>query len=66
MNDGRKIVYEIKTRAAAPIRYDVFNYWNYLDYKIDGYNGMMKSYEREYYDLIRGAFMKYYFQLKIG
>lgn len=26
----------------------------------------MSSYEREYYDLIRGAFLKYAFQLKIG
>ena len=28
--------------------------------------GVHSSYEREYYDLIRGAFLKYAFQLKIG
>lgn len=28
--------------------------------------GNIESFEREYYDLIRGAFIKYAFQLKIG
>lgn len=30
------------------------------------YLGLHSSFEREYYDLIRGAFLKYSFQLKIG
>lgn len=64
--DGQKIVYEIKTRATAPIRYDVLSYQDYLDYKLDAIVGNMGSFEREYYDLIRGGFMKYFFQLKIG
>lgn len=42
------------------------NYEDYLDYKIKTYKGLHSSYEREYYDLIRGGFMKYAFQLKIG
>lgn len=64
--DGRNIVFEIKTRALAPIRYDVFEWSKYLDYYIDPIYGEMHSYEREYYDLIRGAMLKYFFQLKIG
>lgn len=66
MKDGEKIVYEIKTRALAAIRYDIFNYEDYLDYEIDNLMGTIHSYEREFYDLIRGGFLKYFFQLKIG
>lgn len=64
--DGKPIVYEIKTRALAPIRYDLPNYTKYLGYEIFSRNGIHSSFEREYYDLIRGGFMKYAFQLKIG
>ena len=64
--DGETIVYEVKTRAVAPIRYDLANYTDYMDYKIDRVMGIHSSYEREYYDLIRGGFLKYFFQLKIG
>ena len=63
---GEDIVFEIKTRAASPIRYDVFNWRNYLNYEIKHAKGRAESFEREYYDLIRGAFMKYFIQLKIG
>lgn len=63
---GNDIVYEIKTRAASPIRYDVHNYFDYLNYEMDSLLGKHSSYEREFYDLIRGAFLKYLFQLKIG
>lgn len=60
------ISFEIKTRSIAPIRYDVVNYKDYLDYDLTSYLGLISSYEREQYDMIRGAFMKYYYQLKIG
>jgi hypothetical protein len=43
------------------MRYDISNYKDYLDYHLDNYNGLMCSYERENYDLIRGAFLKYYY-----
>jgi hypothetical protein len=64
-NEGN-IVFEIKSRALAPLRYDITQYEKYLDYSINSIYGEINSYEREYYDLIRGAFLKYYFQLKIG
>lgn len=63
---GNDIVFEIKTRAVAPIRYDVLNYQDYVDYELTSLYGKHSSYEREFYDLIRGAFLKYLFQLKIG
>jgi hypothetical protein len=65
-SSGKKIHYEIKTRAVAPIRYCIYEYQDYLDYEVDKLQGLHSSYEREFYDLIRGAFLKYYFQLKIG
>jgi len=61
LKNGKKIVYEIKTRSVAPIRYDIQNYKNYLDYTLEGIYGLSQTYEREFYDLIRGAFLKYYF-----
>lgn len=64
--DGKPKVFEIKTRGTAPIRYDLANYSQYLDYVVSETKGKHSSFEREYYDLIRGGFMKYSFQLKIG
>ena len=32
--DGNPIVFEIKTRATAPLRYDISNYIDFLDYNI--------------------------------
>ena len=65
-DDGRYFVFEIKTRATAPLRYDVKNIPLYLDYKIQTRSGVAESYEREYFDLIRSILIKYYFQIKIG
>ena len=54
-------VFEIKSRSLCPIRYDVSNYLDYLDYNIDKRKGLHSSFEREYYDLIRGSFLKWTF-----
>ena len=64
--DGNPIVFELKTRAAAPLRYDIVNYIDFLDYQIIRNKGQHSSFEREYYDLIRGGFLKYIMQMKIG
>lgn len=64
--EGNPFVFEIKTRATAPIRYDLNNYFKYLDYKLTKRNGLHSSYEREYFDLIRSILLKYFFQIKIG
>ena len=64
--DGNDIVFELKTRATAPLRYDILNYIDYLDYSIVKFKGLHSSFEREYYDLIRGGFLKYIMQMKIG
>lgn len=64
--DGNPIVFEVKTRAAAVLRYDIENYIDYLGYQINKKIGKHSSYEREYYDLIRGGFLRYIMQCKIG
>jgi len=64
--NGKPIVFELKTRATAPIRYEILNYIDYLDYEIIRLKGQHSSFEREFYDLIRGGFLKYIMQMKIG
>ncbi|KAF9233367.1 mitochondrial protein Pet127-domain-containing protein [Melanogaster broomeanus] len=59
-------VFDIKTRAAVPIRMDVLNYEENSGYLIKTLTGQLESFEREYYDLIRSAFLKYSFQVRIG
>lgn len=44
----------------------MLNYIDYLDYELTKYKGKSQSFEREYYDLIRGGFLKYIMQCKIG
>ena len=63
---GRYFIFEIKTRATAPLRYDVKNIPLYLDYRVTKRSGATESYELEYFDLIRSILIKYYFQIKIG
>jgi hypothetical protein len=64
--NGNNVVFELKTRATSVLRYEIFNYIDYLDYEIVKYKGKHSSYEREFYDLIRGGFLKYIMQCKIG
>lgn len=59
-------VFDLKTRAAMPIRLDVYNYEDHIDYHINKLHGPWESFEKEYYDLIRSAFLKYSFQARIG
>ena len=63
---GNDIVFELKTRATSVMRYDLPNYIDYLDYEVGKYKGQHSSYEREFYDLVRGGFLKYIMQMKIG
>ncbi|KXN88217.1 hypothetical protein AN958_07676 [Leucoagaricus sp. SymC.cos] len=59
-------VFDIKTRACVPIRLDIFNYEENSGYLIRRQYGKYESFEREYYDLIRSAFLKYQFQVRVG
>jgi Mitochondrial protein Pet127 len=52
-------VFDIKTRAVMSIRHDVLNFEENSGYQIRSVRGFVESFEREYYDLIRSAFLKY-------
>lgn len=69
-------VFDIKTRAALPLRIDTLNFQvcvkpfhfsipNKLvckensGYQIRSLHGTLESFDREYYDMIRSAFLKY-------
>ncbi|CAO3671411.1 unnamed protein product [Rhizopus stolonifer] len=64
--DLQRKTFDLKTRAAIPVRLDMSNYQKYLGYSLKSNRGLYESYEREYYDMIRSAFLKYTFQVRIG
>ncbi|KAG0648541.1 mRNA degradation [Hyphodiscus hymeniophilus] len=59
-------MFDLKTRAVISIRMDVANYEEGKHYEIRGRYGAYESFEREYYDLIRAAFLKYSLQVRMG
>ncbi|KAH8689598.1 mitochondrial protein Pet127-domain-containing protein [Talaromyces proteolyticus] len=59
-------MFDLKTRAVVSIRMDVKNFEKSMGYEIKGRFGMWESYEREYYDMIRAAFLKYSLQVRVG
>ena len=59
-------MFDLKTRAVAAIRMDTSKYEVGSGYEIQSRFGEYESYEREYYDLIRSAFLKYSLQVRMG
>ncbi|EPQ54620.1 Pet127-domain-containing protein [Gloeophyllum trabeum ATCC 11539] len=59
-------VFDLKTRAVLPIRMDRYNYEENSGYMIRSILGPRESFEKEYYDLVRSAFLKYSYQARIG
>ncbi|KAJ5921502.1 mitochondrial translation protein [Penicillium verhagenii] len=59
-------MFDLKTRAVVSIRMDARNYQHGLGYEIKSRFGEFESYEREYFDMIRAAFLKYSLQVRIG
>ncbi|KAI3652783.1 hypothetical protein MP228_002208 [Amoeboaphelidium protococcarum] len=59
-------VFDIKTRASVAIRLNSQNYEDFVNYRIDKIHGWYNSFSREYYDMLRSAFLKYNFQVRIG
>jgi len=58
--------FDLKTRADLAIRMDQENYKENLGYKLRKNHGLFESFEREYFDMIRSAFLKYSLQVRIG
>ncbi|KAJ2781360.1 hypothetical protein H4R18_002935 [Coemansia javaensis] len=58
--------FDLKTRGSLAVRMDIQNYNVTKGYQINAMKGRLQSFEREYYDMIRSAFLKYNFQVRIG
>ncbi|KAL2136792.1 hypothetical protein VTI74DRAFT_1444 [Chaetomium olivicolor] len=59
-------MFDLKTRAVVTIRMDSRDYHKGLGYEIRKRFGQWESFEREYYDMIRSAFLKYSLQVRMG
>jgi hypothetical protein len=59
-------MFDLKTRAVISIRMDTKEYEQGMGYEIRGRHGEYESFEREYYDMIRAAFLKYSLQVRMG
>ena len=59
-------MFDLKTRAVVSIRMDTEHYQKGMGYEIKNLKGDFESYEREYYDMIRSAFLKYSLQVRMG
>lgn len=59
-------MFDLKTRAVVSIRMDAMNHQSGVGYEIRSLQGEWESFEREYYDMIRSAFLKYSLQVRMG
>ena len=59
-------MFDLKTRAVVSIRMNVSQHQEGVGYQIRSRYGEYESYEREYYDMIRNAFLKYSLQVRMG
>lgn len=58
--------FDLKTRAVIAVRQDRANWVESSGYQIRHATGLFESFEREMWDMNRSAFLKYYFQARIG
>lgn len=59
-------MFDLKTRACAGIRMDMDNHEQGMGYQIKGRFGEWESFDREYADMMRAAFLKYSLQVRMG
>ncbi|PUU80571.1 mitochondrial protein Pet127-domain-containing protein [Tuber borchii] len=59
-------MFDLKTRAVVSVRMDVANFHIGSGYQIKTRVGTWESFEREYYDMMRAAFLKYSLQVRMG
>jgi hypothetical protein len=59
-------MFDLKTRAVVSIRMNVRDHASGMGYEIQNRFGDMESYEKEYFDMIRSAFLKYSLQVRMG
>lgn len=66
VNPQNNMTFDLKTRATLAIRIDPRNFKQNAGYQITQFSGSLNSYERELYDMVRGVFLKYIFQVQLG
>ncbi|KAI3131369.1 hypothetical protein CBS147325_9070 [Penicillium roqueforti] len=59
-------MFDLKTRAVVSIRMESTEHERGMGYEIRRRYGKWESYEREYFDMIRAAFLKYSLQVRVG
>lgn len=59
-------MFDLKTRSVVTVRMDVQDPRRGAGYEIQNRLGEWESYEREYYDMMRAAFLKYSLQVRMG
>ncbi|KAL2160566.1 hypothetical protein VTH06DRAFT_1254 [Thermothelomyces fergusii] len=59
-------MFDLKTRAVISIRMDAQDFHKGMGYEIRTRFGNWESFEREYFDMIRSAFLKYSLQVRMG
>lgn len=59
-------MFDLKTRAVLSIRMDAKGYEKGVPYELRKRHGNWESFEREYHDMIRAAFLKYSLQVRMG
>lgn len=59
-------MFDLKTRAVVSIRMEATEHTRGMGYEIRRRFGKWESYEREYFDMIRAAFLKYSLQVRVG
>ncbi|KAJ5375456.1 hypothetical protein N7517_007462 [Penicillium concentricum] len=59
-------MFDLKTRAVVSIRMEPLEHKRGMGYEIRRRFGKWESYEREYFDMIRAAFLKYSLQVRVG
>ncbi|GAB1314095.1 Mitochondrial membrane protein Pet127 [Madurella fahalii] len=59
-------MFDLKTRAVISIRMEAQDFHKGMGYEIRKRFGQWESFEREYYDMIRSAFLKYSLQVRMG
>lgn len=59
-------MFDLKTRAVVSVRMDASHFEEGAGYQIKSRQGAWESFEREYFDMIRSAFLKYSLQVRMG
>lgn len=59
-------MFDIKTRAVLPVRMRSGDHEPMTGYEISQAQGQFESFEREYYDMMRGTALKYSLQARMG